>query len=379
MKKLFRFLYILLRKSGAISAVIALLITGLSYLRDCIPYPMFESLDRYAFIQRFIKIDTPLPKDVLLVNTSNDQELVNTIQGNASIADRGKLSSFLQIADSCREYKVILYDLLFESECISKNDSLLGALLSRLPNLIIVREVNNKGISSSLQFEDELNDKTAFNSYYYPFFSTGFTRYQLIQEGKPSAALKMYELLDNGTIQRHFIKSSPIITLSKNMCSVELDGSHTITNCNIGRDYLDSMSKDSLCQLIKNKIVIIGDFDNDVHDSYVGKIPGPFIALAAYDYLHSGKHRITLLKSLFLFLLYFLISLFVVNDTFINKFLHNKLLFLFITYGLVLFIVGSIFYIWRRIIISIIVPSIMFSVISKCHNIILLKKARNEK
>ena len=381
-KKIFKRFISLLRKPVVFSAVIALIIVVISYYQDCCPYPLFDTLERYSWIQHLKKIDKPLPKDLLLVNTGNDQELVQTIQGNASIADRGKLSSFLQIADSCRNYKVILYDILFESEYTSENDSILGALLCRLPNVIIIRDVDIKGRVSTLQYENQLLDKTAFNSYYYPFFSSGFSRYQFIQEGKSSAALRMFELIEKQTINKHFLwfssnrrlcKASPIITLSNNMRSYEPDGSVSITNCNIGKDYLEAYSKDSLGKLMQNKIIVIGDFDNDVHDSYVGKIPGSLIAVAAYDYLKSGKHQVTLYY-LLLFILYFVMCFFIVSETSVNihqkfhdKHKHVGLLILsFIGYSLILSIISVIIYYSCNVGISIMVPSLIFSIISKC-------------
>ena len=382
----------MLRKPCVFSAVTALLIIVISYYQDCCPYPLFDSLDRYSWIHHIIykNIDEPLPNDVLLVSTSNDQELVKTTQGNASIADRGKLAAFLQIADSCRNYKLILYDILFESEYVSENDSLLGTILSRLPNLIIVRDVDIKGRRSSLQFEKQLIDKTAFNSYYYPFFNANFSRYQFIQEGRASVALKMHELLDSQTIHKHslwsswhgrLVKASPIINLSNNMRSIERDGSFSITNCNIGKDYLESVSDDTLGMLMQNKIIVIGDFDNDVHDTYVGKVPGSLIALAAYEYLKSGKHLITF--EYLLFILYFGMCFLIVSDTYLrlreklqeklcgklyNIFHNNRIILLiisFITYSLILSLISSLIYcLFNHVAISVIVPSIVFTILS---------------
>ena len=56
--------------------------------------------------------------------------------------------------------------------------------------------------------------------------------------------------------------------------------------------------------MMKGKTVMIGDFDNDVHDTYVGSVPGPMLSYFAYDTLRRGDHLVKILPQLLLLIIY---------------------------------------------------------------------------
>lgn len=371
----------LVHKAGIFAAGISLLICILMYAQDCCPYPISDKLDAFCWIQSFIYKE-PLPDDVLLINTSNDKEIVEYNGSYIPISDRSKIVEFLKVADSCKSYKAILFDLYFETEITTSSDSALGALLADLPRIIIIRATDIKGSISSLQFEDRYDTKVAYNSFYTTILQSDFSRYPYYQNGEASAALRLYSMMGGArdTIKRkgplffshkRLCTVAPITALSRVLYSFNPDGTPSFTNCNIGRDYLERVSLDSLSNEMKDKIIIIGDFENDVYDAYGRKVPGSLVAYGAYKLLYDGRHIITIPRFLLQYIFYFVLCLLLVSDT--SKKIHERLekkrfaLFIlsFISYSAFLTIWSLIVYIPNKIIICTFVPSVVFSIITK--------------
>lgn len=79
---------------------------------------------------------------------------------------------------------------------------------------------------------------------------------------------------------------------------------------NMGSDLLDIDVDAGV--LAKDKLVVIGDFEeNDMHDTYLGKIAGPIINLNAYYALVNDDLSIPWWEIVFLILFYAVISYFI--------------------------------------------------------------------
>ncbi len=76
----------------------------------------------------------------------------------------------------------------------------------------------------------------------------------------------------------------------------------------MGAQLLKQYTPDELRNLVRGKIVLIGDFDADVHDTYVGPLPGPLIHYYAYRDLKRGHHIFGLWSTIVIWLVYFAIS-----------------------------------------------------------------------
>jgi len=86
-----------------------------------------------------------------------------------------------------------------------------------------------------------------------------------------------------------------------------------IARKNINTFYMGELLADPDCfSVLKNKFIIIGDSENDIHITYLGKMPGTLILWNSYLTLY--KHQATIsVKWLFmLFFFYFLISYWII-------------------------------------------------------------------
>ena len=123
----------------------------------------------------------------------------------------------------------------------------------------------------------------------------------------------------------------------------------------------------------KDKIIIVGDFVNDLHDTYTGLQPGPYLVYLAYKELAVGKHFVSWLFICFMIFVYMIISMFILNRktlwSFIplfnrvnSKFVHFVLNL--IGYSTVLVAISIILFICFRTVYNIFFPSLFFSLIT---------------
>ena len=121
--------------------------------------------------------------------------------------------------------------------------------------------------------------------------------------------------------------------------------------------------------LLNEQIIVVGDFDNDLHDTHIGEIPGPVLTLAAYKYLKAGKHELKWWFVILLGILYFSISFITIvsNGHLANFFEDKPVLHCIISLlGLSLFFLILKFILYRYCLISmvIIAPTIVFWILS---------------
>lgn len=139
---------------------------------------------------------------------------------------------------------------------------------------------------------------------------------------------------------------------------------------NLGSDILDTDIDTS--SLTKDKIVVIGDFsENDIHDTYIGKIAGPIINLNAFYALTNDNLSIPYAEIFFLLLLYFTISLFLMKEVSVNslfpfvKKIKSKTFDFLLSFIGLSFSLSGISLLWYTLFdldINILIPSLYFSI-----------------
>lgn len=278
-----------------------------------------------------------VPDDVLLLNVSYDKTMTPYQEeglelGQIPITDRRKLLDFLTKARQADNYKYIMMDVILERGIETEFDSALFHTIASMPRIVIP-------VHSDAPLQDSiLYAKAANADYNITHDETNFTRFQFMNDGVPSMPLKMYEAQTGNTIEKH----GPFYTCDGHLCSsaitlklpIKISGTYlekgeAATNMR-ERSYLylgaDVLSVDSIvpvAEQIRDKIVVIGDFNNDVHRTYLGFQPGSVICLNAYYALQRGEHRVNYLFTLFLFFVYTGIAMLMLNGRSIDSFFKN--------------------------------------------------------
>lgn len=318
------------RRWVVFSLITSMVLCITCYFVENQPYNVLDkSLVYYLLELPFIPKPVEGHDDVCFINVSHDRQLVNLVPGDSTmgndvITDRRKLLKFLQIIDSLKiDYNYILMDIRFEKGDSTSVDSMLFNQIYNMRDIVIAhhstKQNKKKESDASLyvwQDKYEIADsikllpKTGMSDYKQFGFANDFSRYSFLQEGKPSMALKMYDGKEGNQstsikkVKRlpiyyhgpHLCMNAPLMYISGNVydqwTAYKLSGKtgKTISYYeDLGADYLYLMGRDLKADL-DNKFIVIADFEQDAHDTYVGLVSGAYITWMAFQYLKNRRH-----------------------------------------------------------------------------------------
>ena len=354
-------------------------------------FPLFDDVSLLAWVDQFKESNKKYfnEDDVTYINLGKDKALVPVYNewgdkvGNSVITDREVLLRFLLLAEKSN-YKYIFIDVRFEKGYDTPFDSALFSQIKKMPNVVIAthRAVNGYEIADST-----LLPKTAFADYRGTVFSS-FSRYEFIQEGQSSVALRMLNDLDSIGIKKHwygytvdnrswklcynlgFIPLPSYLYESKDTIMME-----NTESCEIRYPYLGSFffsnpmfSEDEIIRnKLDNKIIVLGDFDNDKHTTYIGEVPGSVISLAAYKYLQNGKHEVSGLYVLILLVFYWLIAIIMLTVEEVGNLFKDgsfgQFVLTLLGLGFVFFVSKILCYMIASISMVVTIPTVVFQLI----------------
>ncbi len=372
-------------KALNISIFNALALLLLCYFFDNLPYSFLGGAtlgQHFEQIKEYLKpSNEELPSDLLLINIAYDRELVDVTdefglpKGNIDITDRTKLYDFIGgMKDS--EYKYVVLDVAFSDEYKTEQDSALFNLIVNMENIVVA-----KGEEVALADSSLLN-VARYCDYSIHISESNFVKYEYIRNGEPTLPYQIYQDLYGKSISsiggfyffngrlatKSIVLRHPIKLWNRTSILSETSDWAQLQYFNLGSDVL-GMGLD-IPSLVRNKIVVIGDFcENDMHDTYLGKIAGPVINLNAYYALVNDDLSIPYVEIIFLFVLYFAISMFILKDVNVFRYLpftvkSKTMGFIcsFIGLSFVLTVIALIWYILFGLDVNILIPSIYFSV-----------------
>lgn len=284
-----------------------------------------------------------VPDDVLLINVAFDKALTDYSEngmpiGQFTITDRQKLLSFLQKARKANNYKYIMMDVILEKGIETEYDSALFHTIVTTPRMVIP-------VHADAPLQDSiLYAKAANADYNITHDETNFARFQFTHDDIPSMPLKIYEAKTGKKIERHGWFYTSDGHLCSNAITLKLpvrisgqflkgldedDGNVNMRQRSyiyMGADVLAMDDVLPVSEQIKDKIVVIGDFNSDVHRTYAGPQPGSVICLNAYYALLRGEHYVSYPFTIFLFLVYVLITMLILNGKTIDALFENPML-----------------------------------------------------
>ena len=308
------------------------------YIWENVPLSYGESFDVLYFVERYIQRHfghNETIDDGLFINMSYDKAVADVdlydmkglFTGRVDITDRETMDRLLSRLEEDDTYRYIFLDVRFEEGVTTPYDSSLFARIARMRDIVIATHRDTKLASPLLEPKAYLSDfKTTVTS-------TGFTRYQFLQSGRESVALKMYEDLSGEDISQiwrlPFFKSGKQLChnsifvripedFSENLVDVRDGNEDDGTDCIYKQRYFDcgpQIDEDfPLDERAKGKIVVIGDFVNDVAGTYMGEQPNPYLAFLATESLLSGRHKVGYGYVVLLAILFFLIFCAILAD-----------------------------------------------------------------
>lgn len=315
------------KRQIVISIVTALLIALCSYLRDNVCLPVFDSFDVISLYENVVsqRESGAISNDdsVLFINVAYDKavadaELGSFDHGSVAITDRAKLLEFLRRAERADNYRLIFLDVHFDASVTTPYDS---ALFHQMLSMRDVWFSHHEGLNLP---HDSLKSRALMNDYFVTMTTTNFSRYPFLQEGGESASLTIVKSLDpeHRTIKRYgpvylydgwrLCTNSPFLPVHGGLVLHREDGQAPDVY-NLGNYFVD-MPEEFVAEDLDGKLVIVGDFENDTHDTYAGPQAGSYLVFLAYKALKEGKHLVNWWMELFLFVLHALLAYGILNN-----------------------------------------------------------------
>lgn len=273
--------------------------------------------------------DKPAQKDFMFIDVAYDKMLIDKLDtngfpmGKQPIVDRSKLARFFHILNSKpANQKFVICDIFFADpaqpdECVGDTispDVALKAELAKMKNVVLSYHFKNDKDSLDLPiFLDPprgIADYTTTNN--------TFLKFNLIHRDTiKSSPLLMYEYLHKQQLKKtswfHWLNGQRI--LKSFIVDFRIRNYDLFVSQNHYKvDNLDALltldAKDILAH-VKDRIIIVGDFQNDKHETIYGETVGPLILLNTYLALKNGDNVITPLFLVFLFVCFFGLSVMV--------------------------------------------------------------------
>lgn len=332
------------KKKIRYSIYVAFFLSIACYFIDNCPVLTGESMTRlYIIDQLFHTSKTNKFDNVVFCNTSYDIDLVPVLDipeseysqtlGFNAITNRKELYNFLVLLQKSNTYKYIIIDLAFEKNDKSSYDDILYDKILDMRDIVIANDdyfeltpkLSNKGIDG-------------LDIFYITKANTSFSRYKYSDGDKRSIPLLVFEKL---------YPEKSIKRVGRGLFSLYFSGQRLCYNSNFltfddnysgEKDYIESLGEEYFApqyatlksfldkplsenQLVKetasktnNKIIIIGDYKHDIHDTYSGEKPGPVIMARALQYLINGYNIVNPWHLLFWLFIYFGISYLIFRD-----------------------------------------------------------------
>ena len=296
---------------------------------DMIKVARVNEVLQYLLLDKKDSGTEAIKKNLLLINCSYNKMLVpyedDRGSGTRAVIDRPLLTEMIRILTRAKP-TMILFDIFLDNP--SAYDSALHAELLQASPLIMSSYLNNDG---------SMNRPHAGLLYARAQYGTNigsFLKYQLLDNDTikyvPSV---MYELTTGDTLHRlgSIVHSKKAWWLNSFIVDLPIRQSHIdnneVTMWNLG-DILKYSSAEEIQNIAKGKIVVIGDFyEFDIHDTLLGKQPGPLIIVNTYLGLLKGVPKITFWGFFFVWLLYFACTIYILQLHGYRKKIRNSRIF----------------------------------------------------
>jgi len=242
--------------------------------------------------------------DMVFVNTGKDIAIVDDSldYGSVAVSDRKKifeLIRFINLTGQQPLYTALDIQFYYRYTADPEADSLLGAELNKMDRVLIPVVKNAEG-----QYKRPLF-KTVYAYSDYQTFGAGFNKFRILNHGSmPSVPVMLEQQINRSVYRDHTFYATcndslcfsaiwPTFYLKNETVKSNKDISYA-RYYNIG-EVLFGMAADSVgfSQFFTNKLIIIGNFEEDVHVTPVGKMSGPVLLANIYLSLINREHIVS--------------------------------------------------------------------------------------
>lgn len=255
-----------------------------------------------------------ISKDITTIDDPSEAGSLDSAMGlkgaQMVVTDRKKLAYLFAELNKHRDaYKFVLCDVLFEDN--APGDSALKQQIEKLPRLMVAGSAPKGKLDRPLfNVQFGLADYTAINGSSFvkmPIFALGNLK---------SYPVAMYEETTAHRFTRHGAATYEDGAFALNTIIPELYYRDEDLERDSGKvntyDLFKLVSFPDYFSVLKHKYIVIGNFKNDRHNSYLGSIPGTLVLWDTYLTLRNHPLKITAIWTFLLCIVYFLISYWII-------------------------------------------------------------------
>ncbi len=235
---------------------------------------------------------------LLLIDVHDDKTLVTLYDedslkyGTEIAVNHAHLYRLLQDLHKADNYRYIVLDVFLDDEISQSDDSALYQLITSMPRIVVAR-------SSQPLADSCLYSKAGTAQYSTTLWENDFVKYTYIINEQRSMPLFMYEELTGRRIEQKgtFLCEEGNLVQRNVILTYNIVWNNRLSDRRLYSDMLCEEDPDaSTIQPSKSdgKYVLIGDFKSDIHNTFLGEMPGAIINFNAYCSLLNGHHRISL-------------------------------------------------------------------------------------
>jgi hypothetical protein len=268
----------------------------------------------------------PSHKDLMFIDVAYDKQMIEKLDtngfpiGKQAITDRKKLAKFFKVLNSKpSNQKFVICDIFFADpatidECAGDSvsaDVALKAELKKMKNIVLSYHFKDDKDSLDLPlFKDPPRGIAD-----YATTNNTFLKFNLLyRDTIKSSPLVMYETLHKQKIKKgkwfywlngkRVLKSFIVDFRVRNYDLFVSKDRYKVDNL----DALLTLDDADILAHVKDRIIIVGDFQNDKHETIYGETVGPLILLNTYLGLVNGDNVVTTKFLVFLFVCFFALS-----------------------------------------------------------------------
>ncbi len=254
--------------------------------------------------------EDPPKKDFLFINLAYEKALIQRDDGPGTevITDREKLTAFFNILKRHQnDVKFTVCDVLLKGA--SLHDSLLQSSVSGIQNVVFPTHLTDDGQPEKLT----VNVPHAIADY--QAVSGGFLKFNLFQNDTlPTLPVYLFEVINGRKLETrngwYFEDGRPALStliIDYQIRSHELfeEAEYPVITLS---ELLMLPEEVIVNEFLKGRMIIMGDFNQDIHDTVFGSTPGPLILLNVFLTLNDGHHLISIWWLIFLLVSYTLFS-----------------------------------------------------------------------
>lgn len=295
------------RKKWSISFAHAFLLMAFStlWLNSSFTYGDEKLLVQWSSIFKRVILhldEDPPKKDYLFINLAYDKALIPREEGTGKdiITDRQLLADFFQVLKKHQDsIKYTVCDVLLKGS--SDADSALQASVKGIPKIVFPTQLTDSGKAETLtiQVPSAIAD--------YEMVNGGFLKFKLFQSSTvPTLPVYMYQQITGKELKQQFgwyfqgsrpVMNSLIIDYQIRTHELMDEGEYPVINLS----ELMLLPEEVIANdFLKHRFIIMGDFNNDTHETIYGSTPGTLILLNVFLSLMDGQHLISLWWWIFL-------------------------------------------------------------------------------